>query len=62
LVRAIFLAGKKHARNFVESQPKNYNWGRLHTSLGGLTPKEFAESVGKLKLRASLLLGVVVNR
>jgi hypothetical protein len=44
----IFLAGKKHARNFVEFQRKNYNCGRLHILLVGLTPKKVAESAGKL--------------
>jgi len=62
LIAAIFLAGKKNAGNFVEAQRKNYNGAGLHTSPGGLTPKEFAESAVKLQLRAFLLWGVGVNR
>jgi putative transposase len=34
----------KHARDVIESWRIDYNEGRPHTSLGGLTPREFVEN------------------
>lgn len=38
----------KHARDIIESWRIDYNEGRPHTSLGGLTPREFVENTGKI--------------
>jgi len=36
----------KNARNIIESWRIDYNEGRPHTSLGGLTPREYVENTG----------------
>jgi putative transposase len=38
----------KHARDIIESWRIDYNEGRPHTSLGGLTPREFVENTGEI--------------
>ena len=38
----------KHARGAIESWRIDYNEGRPHTSLGGLTPREFVENTGEI--------------
>jgi len=38
----------KHARGIIESWRIDYNEGRPHTSLGGLTPREYVENTGKI--------------
>jgi putative transposase len=38
----------KHAREVIESWRKDYNMVRPHSSLGGLTPKEFLAKEGGL--------------
>jgi len=38
----------KHARDVIESWRIDYNESRPHTSLGGLTPKEYGENTGKI--------------
>jgi len=38
----------KNARETIESWRIDYNGNRPHTSLGGLTPKEFIENNGKI--------------
>ncbi len=38
----------KHAREVIESWRIDYNEGRPHTSLGGLTPREYVENNGKI--------------
>jgi len=38
----------KHARDIIESWRIDYNEGRPHTSLGGLTPSEYVENTGKI--------------
>jgi putative transposase len=38
----------KHAKEVIESWRIDYNEGRPHTSLGGLTPREFVENTGKI--------------
>ena len=38
----------KHARDVIEDWRRDYNNARPHTSLGGLTPKEFTERNGTL--------------
>lgn len=38
----------KHARGIIENWRIDYNEGRPHTSLGGLTPMEYVESTGKI--------------
>jgi len=37
----------KHAREIIESWRIDYNEGRPHSSLGGLTPREYVENAGK---------------
>lgn len=37
----------KDARNIIESWRIDYNEGRPHSSLGGLTPREYVENTGK---------------
>lgn len=37
----------KNARDIIESWRIDYNEGRPHSSLGGLTPREFIENTGK---------------
>jgi putative transposase len=37
-----------HAREVIESWRIDYNEGRPHTSLGGLTPREYVENTGKI--------------
>ena len=37
-----------HAREVIENWRIDYNEGRPHTSLGGLTPKEYAENAGEI--------------
>lgn len=36
-----------HAREVIENWRMDYNEGRPHTSLGGLTPNEYVENTGK---------------
>jgi putative transposase len=38
----------KYARGIIESWRIDYNEGRPHTSLGGLTPREYVENTGKI--------------
>ena len=38
----------KHARDIIESWRIDYNEDRPHTSLGGLTPREFVENTGEI--------------
>ena len=38
----------KHARGVIESWRIDYNESRPHTSLGGLTPREYVENTGKI--------------
>ncbi len=38
----------KHARDIIESWRIDYNEGRPHTSLGGLTPSEYVENTGEI--------------
>ena len=38
----------KQARGIIESWRIDYNEGRPHTSLGGLTPREYVENTGKI--------------
>jgi len=38
----------KHAKEVIESWRIDYNEGRPHTSLGGLTPREYVENTGKI--------------
>jgi putative transposase len=38
----------KHARDVIESWRIDYNEGRPHTSLGGLTPREFVENTEEI--------------
>ena len=38
----------KQARGIIESWRIDYNEGRPHTSLGGLTPREYVENSGKI--------------
>jgi len=38
----------KNARDIIESWRIDYNEGRPHTSLGGLTPREYVENTGKI--------------
>jgi putative transposase len=38
----------KNARDIIESWRLDYNEGRPHTSLGGLTPREFMENNEKI--------------
>lgn len=38
----------KDARNIIERWRIDYNEGRPHTSLGGLTPREYVENTGKI--------------
>ena len=37
----------KNSGDIIESWRKDYNEGRTHSSLGGLTPIEFVENAGK---------------
>jgi len=37
-----------HAREIIENWRIDYNEGRPHTSLGGLTPREFIENTGEI--------------
>ena len=37
-----------HAKEVIESWRIDYNEGRPHTSLGGLTPREFVENTGEI--------------
>jgi len=37
-----------HAREVIESRRMDYNEDRPHTSLGGLTPREFVENTGEI--------------
>jgi putative transposase len=37
-----------HAREVIENWRMDYNEGRPHTSLGGLTPREFVENTGEI--------------
>lgn len=37
-----------HARSVIETWRVDYNEGRPHTSLGGLTPREYAQNNGKI--------------
>jgi putative transposase len=37
-----------HAREVIENWRIDYNKGRPHTSLGGLTPREFVENTGEI--------------
>ena len=38
----------KHARDIIENWPMDYHKGRPHTSLGGMTPREYVENTGKI--------------
>ena len=38
----------KHARDVIESWRIDYNEDRPHTSLGGLTPREYVENTGEI--------------
>jgi len=44
----------KNARDIIESWRIDYNEGRPHTSLGGLTPKEYVESTEKTLIAVGL--------
>jgi putative transposase len=44
----------KNAREIIESWRIDYNEGRPHTSLGGLTPKEFMENNEKILIAVGL--------
>jgi putative transposase len=37
-----------HARELIENWRIDYNEGRPHTSLGGLTPREYVENTGRI--------------
>ena len=47
----------KHAQEIIERWRKDYNTFRPHSSLGGLTPQEFMELDGRLKMQVALTLG-----
>jgi hypothetical protein len=38
----------KNVRDIIECWRRDYNEGRPHTSLGGLTPKEYVENTGEI--------------
>jgi putative transposase len=44
----------KNARDIIESWRIDYNEGRPHTSLGGLTPREYVENTGKTLIAVGL--------
>jgi putative transposase len=44
-----------NARDIIESWRIDYNEGRPHSSLGGLTPKEYVEITGKTLTAVGLL-------
>ena len=47
----------KDARDIIESWRIDYNDGRPHSSLGGLTPREYVENTGKTLTAVGLLNG-----
>ena len=48
----------RHARGVIESWRIGYNERRPHTSLGGLTPREYVEYTGKVLTAGCLQNGV----
>ncbi len=49
-----WFIGLKHAGEVIEFWRIDYNEGRPHTSLGGLTPGEYVENTGKILTAVSL--------
>jgi putative transposase len=48
----------KNARDIIESWRMDYNEGRPHSSLGGLTPREYVKNTGKTLTAVGLQYGV----
>ena len=47
----------KHAREVIEAWRKDYNEARPHSSLEGLSPKEYLETIGVLYPQLALAVG-----
>ncbi len=47
----------RHARQVIEEWQKDYNAVRLHSALGGLSPREFIKLAGETKMQVALKLG-----